>query len=135
MWECPHCSRKFRNVGQWHSCVQVSVDAHLKGKSEAITATYHRIVKILESSGDIRVTAVKGSISIAARSVFCTVKILMKSIRLEFLLPRMLENPRLDKVIPVSSVRFLHMMTLNGPNDVDEELIGWLQEAKAANST
>jgi hypothetical protein len=112
----------------------VSVEAHLKDKPEAIRTTYQRIITAFESVGDIRINAVKGSISIAARSVFCTVRILMKSIKVELLLPRKLENPRIEKVVPVSSVRFLHMMTIMKPDDVDEELTGWLQEAMAANS-
>ena len=54
----------------------------------------------------------------------------MKSVlRVEFLLSRSLEDPRISKTLPLSANRIAYFVDLRGPEEVDATLLGWLAEA------
>jgi hypothetical protein len=67
----------------------------------------------------------------AASSVFLEIHPRRDGLRLNIVLGRALESPRIAKTENVSKSRFHNELELTALDEVDEELLGWIGEAYA----
>jgi hypothetical protein len=130
-WVCPACRRRFAKTRQWHSCKTRSVESHFDGKDPALRGLFDKLVRKLESSGPVRVDAVKTSIHLISRHHFGGVRVQRGSLRVGFLAREQLSSPRVVRTQTLGPNRFAHVVVLTGRKDVDAELVGWLRAAQA----
>lgn len=123
------CGRLFARRNQFHSCVSMTIDEHFRDKPAKLRDLIDLRVDILGRFGELRVDSVKSAINLGARSHFAMVYVLKNSVRLEFVLGRRVESPRITKVTQLGNESYLHHVTLENAGDIDEELLGWLREA------
>ena len=128
LWRCPKCKRQFRKRKQLHSCVSYSVRDHFKDKPAARKQTFDRLIAKARQFGPVRTDAVKSLITISGRFHFAAVYVRRNSLTLEFVLERKLSDRRIEKVQKVLA-RYSHFVRLTGLEDVDTQLVNWLQEA------
>lgn len=102
---------------------------HLVGREPVVTAIYQRLLKELRKFGPVRIEPKKTSIHLANRFGFAGVYTRSNYINLEVHLDQKLASRRVNKVEQASANRFHHTIKLNGPADVDAELLGWLRKA------
>ena len=131
-WRCPRCGREFRNRNQWHSCRIVSVGSHFEGKPANVREIYDALVAALEGRvGPIRIDAVAAGINFGGRAHFGGATPQRAALRVGFALARPVEHPRVVRREQVSSLLHVHAVKLAAPDDVDDELLNWFEEAFA----
>jgi uncharacterized C2H2 Zn-finger protein len=128
LWRCPVCGRLLSKPNQWHSHFNTSIDAHFEGKAE-LKAFFDDLVARLEELGNVRVDAVKSSINLIAKHHFGGVTVLKDSMRLGFILPHSIDNPRVIKTEVLGPNKFAYFVKLSTINDIDSQLMQWLKEA------
>jgi hypothetical protein len=57
------------------------------------------------------------------------VRPMARSLSLELVLPRLLDDPRIMRTIRVSAQRYVHVIRLTSVDDLDDQLREWLTEA------
>lgn len=105
------------------------MDAHFEGKPPVLRAAFDKVVEALETEGPLRVDPVAANIHLAAGSTFGSAKPMKAKLRVEFLLDRPIESPRVVKTERFSATRYALHVDVEGPADVDAELVGWLRAA------
>ncbi len=121
--------RQFRAKNQWHSCLRYTADSHFEGRPPELRETFDFLIAKLRRFGQIRMDAVKLSIHIASRSIFAVVYVIKNSISLEFVLDRNLDDARIFRKQQVSKTQCSHFVKLARKEDVDAQVLGWLNEA------
>lgn len=96
---------------------------------DAAHRLFHAVLARAAEWGAWQLTATKSRVSITARTrvVWCHEANDDGSIWLGFLLPRRVESPRLRS--GPAGGRWSHHVKVRDAGDLDDELLGWLQEA------
>ena len=128
-WTCQRCGRQFANVNQNHSCKPpVPIDAHFDGRPDWMRSCFETIANKLGKS--IRIDGVAKGIHFAARSTFAGITTTKTKMRVEFLLGRVVKNPRIVKVERLGPTRIAHHVELLDAGGADAELIAWLKASR-----
>jgi hypothetical protein len=118
----------FEKPNQWHSHYSTSVSSHFEGKPEA-KALFDILYLKLESFGPVRADAVKTSVNLVAKHHFGAVHAMKNGLRLGFVLRRKVEDARIIHHEWAGGDRWGHSVRLINPNEIDDQLLGWLKEA------
>ena len=125
-WKCPKCEREFSKKNQWHSCVSISINKHFMNKPPILEAIFNSLREKVEEFGQIRINAVKTSINIGGKSHFSTLYILGESIKLDFLLKRRIQSPRMIRVRgPTNNYYTYTFVSTDNNNDPIKYIIDW----------
>jgi hypothetical protein len=82
----------------------------------------------------MRVDAVKTSINLIGRAHFGAVQVRKAGLTVGILLARRLEHPRIFRHEEAGGRWVAHRVRINRPEDLDDEVLGWLAEALALKS-
>ena len=129
LWSCPKCSRQFANRNQSHACGNYDLDSHFVGKHDQVRATFDKIVEVAGRNGPLTVLPEKTRIALQVRMSFAAFSPRTQWLDGHVVLARRLENPRFRKIATYSPRNHVHVFRLFGPDEVDEEVAGWLSEA------
>jgi hypothetical protein len=103
----------------------------LLAANESSALVYERLAGALAEIGVYTVEEKKTSLHISAgKAAFLGVHPRKQGVRLNLVLSRALESPRLAKVERVSANRFHNELDVREPGEVDAELVEWLREAR-----
>jgi hypothetical protein len=114
----------------WHSCVVVPWESHFEGRPAA-RALWEELRRIIESMGSVAIVSTKSRVGFMARVRFCGATARRDGLRLRFWLKRALDSPRLAKREHLGHADWIHDVIVREASDFDEELVGWLREARA----
>jgi len=128
-WICPDCGRSFRNPNQSHSCGIVPIGKHFIGKPDALKATFDKIISKVTAFGHIQINSLNGAITIAGKSTFLAFKIRKDYIELEILSDIEISEFPVYKTFRVSKSRVALFVRIQSPDEVDEQLLGWIKVA------
>lgn len=128
-WKCPNCQKEFKHKNQWHSCAVVSVEDHLKNKTDEIKEIVYLLLDAVKEFGEIKINPVKTSIQVKTLSTFLSIKPKKNHVEIEFQLNRELREHGVFKLFPISANRILHVATIEYPHDVTPELVDVIKEA------
>ncbi len=128
-WTCPECKKKFRNRNQWHSCHILSVEDHLKKKSENVQETVVELLKHVQKFGPIEINPVKSTIQVKAGATFLSIKPKKDYVELEFQLGEKLDDFPIHRAVRISGNRVLHFVFVESPEDITSQLIGWMKSS------
>src|SRR4051812_37232701 len=106
-----------------------AADYLFAGKEPIVHATYAEVLTSLSTVGTFTVEPKKTSIHLVRRSGFAGVHPRKGYLYLNLRLDRALSGPRIAKTEQVSKNRWHNEIRLDSPEQVDEELTGWLREA------
>jgi len=90
---------------------------------------FNALQKKVEEFGQIRIDAVNTSINFGGKSQFSTLYVLEESIKLDFVLKKRIQSPRMIRVRGPTNNYYTYTIKLKDLSDVDEELLGWLYES------
>jgi hypothetical protein len=129
LWTCPKCGRQFERKGQTHSCKLFPLEEHFKGKDHSKTLYEKFRNSVKKRLGDFKIESLECCIHFVGTFTFVAVKILKEKIVVDFSLDHRLEKERAKKNIQMSAHRYLYNIEIRDENDIDDELMEWVEEA------
>jgi hypothetical protein len=127
MWRCPVCGQTFVTRNMPHSCLVVPLEAHFAGR-EQLRPVFDAFVTAARANGPLTINATKSRITLQVRMRFAGVELRRDHLRAHLVLMRPIEADRLQiEYLPPRY--YLHRLRLARPEDVDDELRGWVAEA------
>jgi hypothetical protein len=109
--------------------VNKSVDEHFIGKNVNVKATYDTLELKLKSIINFKIHPVLNAIMFTHEVTFLAIKPKKNWIDLEFLLDFEAQEFPVHKVVKSSKTRYAHFIRVQEPEDVDEQLVGWIKKA------
>lgn len=130
LWRCPSCGRRFVTRDMWHSCEVHTVDEHLARVPQHVGELYRGYERLARSCGDdIEVIAQRSRIVYMVRVRYAGAVLQQAAVRAHFALRRRLDSPRIDRIAEHDGGWIEHRLRLVSPDDLDDELRGWLCES------
>ena len=99
------------------------------GKDEVVRAIYTRLLETLSTLGPLQEEPKKTSIHLVRNAGFAGVHPRKSYLYLNLRTDYPIDSPRIAKTEQVSKNRFHNELKLTSPDEVDEELLGWLKDA------
>jgi hypothetical protein len=128
LWACPSCRRQFKNRNQAHSCGQFSALQLLDGKPPEMIELYERLAELIQHCGEVEIAPTKTRFLFKVRTVFASVAVGKNRLDVVFVLARRLQHRRIKKA-QQEYPGIVHFLRIDKPEDLDDDLAGWLQEA------
>ena len=108
---------------------EFSIASHFEGKAPVVREIYDRLIKTIKGFGPIVEEPKKTSIHIVHGSALAGVSTRKDALWLNIRMDFKIKSPRIHKIDQVSAKRFHNELKLTSPDDIDDELIGWLKSA------
>ena len=108
-----------------------TVTDHFVNKDPSVRVLYDQLVSLLKTFGPIEEDPKKTSIHLNRKSALAGIETRKNNFLLTIKSDHSIKSPRVEKVEKISSRRFYHKVRISSPDDIDEELKAWLQEAYA----
>jgi hypothetical protein len=108
-----------------------SVSDHFVNKDPSVRTLYDQLVFLVRTFGPVEEDPKKTSIHLNRKSALAGVETRRNNILLTIKSDHPIKSSRVEKVEKISSKRFYHKVRISSPDDFDEELKSWLQEAYA----
>ena len=131
-WRCPRCRRSFGHPNQSHVCAPaLALDEYLVRQPAEHAVLYRAALARLAavSEGDLDVDPVNVGIMVKRARTFCELRPKRNGVELSFKLSREIADPRIRRVLRSSTHRIAYFVLLRSPEDVDDQLAGWLAES------
>ncbi len=126
MWTCPQCARTFVNNHQWHSCVELTLDASLAAATDHAVGLYRQFEAATAACGDFRVHPQKTRIAFISTMTFATVRLARRWIDVSFIAPEPIDDPRVRTLECYGPTSFAHGLRIAEPEDLDDDVRAWL---------
>ena len=134
-WTCPNCEREFGARNQAHVCSPgISVDELLSRHPDWVADIYQAVVEPLRKLGPVHEDAVNVGVFLKSDRTIGQFRPMVRSVQLWLFLPDRREDPRVSRIETTGVGRFVHLIKLTSPEEVDEQVRGWLAEAYDLNT-
>ncbi len=133
LWTCPKCNREFERKNQSHSCKSYPVEKYFEGKEKGKILYDDLKHKLEKAIGSFKIQSLECCIHFDNTTTFAAVKIFKNKIQIEFSLGYEIANKRFIKIIHLSANQYLHFTNITNKEEIDNELIKWIQEAYKRN--
>ncbi len=134
LWTRPRCGHRFVTPNTWHSCGVFPLEDHFKGSEPSVRETFDRLTETIQGFGPVTVYAQKTRIVYQARTRFASVITRRRWLICQLWLKRQVEHPRLQRIEMYTYRDFGHILRLDQPKDVDQELAALIEEAYVLSS-
>ena len=133
LWTCPDCQRRFGRDGQGHDCSPgLSLEEYFATGPPFERPLFEAVRAHLETVGSLYVEPVSIGIFFKRRRTVVQLRPMTKWVAVGFVLSRRLESARLARKVDGAGTRWWHVVNVREPEEVDDELRGWLTEAYLA---
>lgn len=130
VWTCPACERTFSRAHQSHTCLPGNtVDESFAGRPAWHRAIYDALIEHLCRLGPVEEDAVKIGVFLRHEQKFAEIRPMARSLAMWLMLPYLIDSPRVSRAERISADRFAHYLKLVSVDEVDEELLGWFEDA------
>ena len=134
-WTCPNCEREFGRVRQAHVCAPgIAVEELLSRHPPWVSDVYAAVIDALRAAGPIHEDAVDIGIFLKSDRTVAQFRPLVRSVQLWFFVPDRREDERISRTVTTGADRYVHLVKLTSPEDVDGQLRAWLTESYDANT-
>lgn len=129
-WECAECGRTFARRRQGHECAPaMALEEYFATGPGRERPIYEAVKAHLDTLGPVLVEPVSVGIFLKRPGQVAQLRPATRWVDLSFSLPRRVAHPRIVRK-PIAHGRlWYHAARLEGPEDLDDELRGWLTEA------
>ncbi len=108
-----------------------SVSDHFVNKDPSVRVLYDELISLLRTIGPVQEDPKKTSIHLNRKSALAGVETRKDSLLLNIKSDHPIQSPRIEKTEQISAKRFHHKVRISSPEDLNEELKTWLEEAYA----
>jgi hypothetical protein len=134
-WICPNCEREFGRTRQPHVCVPgITVEELLSRHSPWVAEVYAAVIDALRAVGPVHEDAVDVGIFLKSDRSIAQFRPHVRSIQLWIFLPHRLGDERTSRVVLTGVDRYVHLVKLTRPAEVDDQVCAWLTESYDANT-
>jgi hypothetical protein len=134
-WTCPNCEREFGRVRQAHVCAPgITVEELLSRHPPWVSDVYAAVVDGLRTAGPVHEDAVDIGIFLKSDRTIAQFRPQVRSVQLWVFLPDPREDQRISRIVATGVDRYVHLVRLSGPADVDDQVRAWLAESYDANT-
>ena len=127
MWICPSCSRHFKNTNQHHSCKTVAKKLLFNRRPIYLQDLYELIYCEILRFGEFREEAVPPNVLYyKTRSTFMAIKVKSRWLDIEFFLEEIEDVPPVKRYLQISKNRVVHIVSIDNPKDINQQLINWM---------
>jgi hypothetical protein len=129
-WICPQCQRRFARAGQSHECAPaMSLEEYFSTGPARERPIFEAVMRHLDTVGTVHVEPVSVGIFLKRARSFAQLRPMTKWVALSFSLPRPVQHPTITRKVQPYGGSYYHVAALRGPEDLDDQLRGWLTEA------
>jgi hypothetical protein len=129
-WICPSCQRRFARAGQSHECAPaMALEEYFSTGPERERPIFETVMRHLDTVGTVHVEPVSVGIFLKRARSFAQLRPMTQWVALSFSLPRPVQHRTITKKVQPYGGQYFHVAKLRGPEDVDDQLRGWLTEA------
>jgi len=128
-WTCPQCGRIFEKANQPHSCKKVPLDQHFNNKPGVKYLFDHLLERINAEIGECQVISIPCCIHLFGRYDFLAALPKRDRLEIRFTSEREMDHPRFHHCVPMSARVFKICLDVFKAEEIDEELMHWLQES------
>lgn len=131
VWTCPDCERDFGARGQGHDCRPgLTIDEYAADALPWFRPIFDRIeVRLHSLDGDLIIDPIDKMVLFKHGGTFATLTSMTKWVAIGFSLRRRLTSTRLSRKVQAYGAKYHHVVNLTDPDEVDDELLGWIEEA------
>jgi hypothetical protein len=129
---CPRCGARLVTRNLWHSCGTFTLEGLFPRSEPAVLDLARKYVVMLYTLGDVQVIPQKTRLTCVARVRFAGLQPRKNGFLASFALHRWLDNPRIIKTEDYGPRWRIHLVSVRGEADLDDELRAWLQESHDA---
>jgi hypothetical protein len=130
VWLCPECARQFGRRNQSHECAPaMSLEEYFDTGPQRERPIFDAVMAHLETVGPVHVEPVSVGIFIKRSRTFVELRPKQKWVALSFVLSRSVDHPKIARKLQGSSARTYHVVNLRTPEDLDDDVCGWLTES------
>ena len=129
LWKCPKCKREFRKKNQSHSCVSYPLKNHFKNKDYAKSLFNILKKEIIENIGPLKIESLPCCIHLVSNYAFGAVWALKDKIRIDFILDKRISSIKVNKIIKMSTNRYLYYLDIKDKKEIDKKLLTLIKKA------
>lgn len=131
VWTCPNCRRDFGATGQGHDCRPgLTIDEYAADALPYFRPIHDRVeARLRRLDGDLIIDPIDKMVLFKHGGTFATLTSMTKWVAVGFSLRRRLTSPRLSRKVQAYGSKFHHVVNLTTPDEMDDELLDWLEEA------
>ena len=127
------CNRRFRREHQSHECAPaITLEEYFSTGPERERPIFEAVHAHLSSLGEIHVEPLSVGIFLKRAQTFAQLRPMREWVALSFSLPRAERHPTMTRKVQSWAGRYYHVFNLRSPDDLDDQLRGWLTEAYLA---
>ena len=132
-WECPRCRRRFGRPNQGHECAPAMTEAEYFATGPPHERpVFEAVMAHVETLGPVHVEFVSVGIFLKRARTFSELRPMQRWVAMSFLLPRPVQHRLIVRQVPPYHGRYAHFANVAAPDDLDDDLKGWLTEAYLA---
>lgn len=129
-WTCPDCGRQFGRRGQGHECAPaLSLEEYFATGPPLERPVFDAVMAGLHDVGPIHVEPVSVGIFLKRSRTFAQLRPMTRWVAVSFTLARTVTSHRIARKVLEEGARRYHVVNVRTPDEVDDELLGWLTEA------
>ncbi len=129
-WRCPDCSREFGRARQTHDCAPgLTIEEYFATGPPHERPVFDAVHAHLAQYDDVYVEPLAVGIFFKRRRTFAQLRPMKRWVQLSMLLPRKIDDPRISRKVVDLGRSFYHVLNIARPEQVDETVRGWLDEA------
>lgn len=129
-WTCAECGRQFGRNRQSHECAPaMTLTEYFSTGPPIEKPIFDAVMAHLDSIGPVHVEPVSVGIFFKQPRKFAQLRPMQKWVALSFSLPRRVDHRLMSRKPIAHGARHYHVVNLRRPEDLDDEIRGWLTEA------
>ncbi|MDE2669181.1 MAG: DUF5655 domain-containing protein [Chloroflexota bacterium] len=134
-WRCPDCSREFGRTRQQHDCAPgLTIEEYFATGPPHERPVFDAVHAHLAQYDDLYVEPLAVGIFFKRRRTFAQLRPMRRWVALSMMLPRKIDDPRISRKVVDTGSSFYHVLNIAVPEQVDETVRGWLDEAYLSDS-
>jgi hypothetical protein len=129
-WVCPRCDRRFGRVRQSHECSPaMTLEEYFSTGPSFERPVFEAVMAHLATVGPVHIEPVSVGIFLKKTRGFAELRPMQRWVALSFFLPHRVSHRTITRAVREYHGRFFHVANLRAPEDLDEDLRGWLTQA------
>ena len=132
-WVCPQCQRHFGRARQSHECAPaMTLEDYFSTGPARERPIFEAVRRHLETIGPLHVEPVSVGIFLKRSRGFAELRPLRDWVALSFSLPFRAQHRLITRKVIPGGRGYFHVVNLQGPEDLDQDIRRWLTEAYLA---